>query len=94
MTASAVDGFIDRLAAVPAGPDWTNFYDHGSPANALRPHYPRTSSTDMLEPRPGVRRVGETPGLRGVGVTGGPFTKRATLEGPSHTFRVPGAGAG
>ena len=94
MTASAVDGFIGRLAAVPAGPDWTNFFDHSQPSNALRRHNLGTYLTAMLERRPEVLLVGEAPGFRGMRLTGVPFTNRAMFEGPANSFGLFGAGAG
>ena len=36
MTSSAIDGFVDTLAAVETGPSCNNFFDHSVPGNAQR----------------------------------------------------------
>ncbi|TLM82771.1 hypothetical protein FDW83_12560 [Pseudarthrobacter sp. NamE2] len=92
--ASDIDAFIERLAAVAAGPAWTNFFDHSVPANALRRENLRLYLTQMLERRPGVLLVGEAPGFRGMRITGVPFTNRSMFEGPANSFGLFGTGAG
>jgi uracil-DNA glycosylase len=92
--ARSVDAFIEGLAAVPAGPAVTNFYDHTVPENALRRDNLRRYLAQMLERSPTVLLVGEAPGYRGMRITGVPFTNKGMFEGPANHFGLFGAGHG
>lgn len=92
--ADSVDAFIGALAAVEPGADWTNFFDHTVPENALRRYNLKRYLQEMLERRPTVLLVGEAPGFRGMRITGVPFTNRTIFEGPANNFGLFGPGKG
>jgi uracil-DNA glycosylase len=94
MTPSALQDFVDRLAAVETGPGCANFFDHSVPANALRRRNLATYLREMRERAPKVLLVGEAPGFRGMKITGVPFTNRTILEGPANAFGLFGPGKG
>ncbi len=83
MISSAIDAFIQRLAAVATGPGCTNFFDHSVPANAQRRRNLGIYLQEMLDRAPKVLLVGEAPGFRGMRITGVPFTNRTMFEGPA-----------
>jgi len=94
MTSSAIDGFVDRLAAVETGPSCNNFFDHTVPGNAQRRRNLAIFLREMLERSPKVLLVGEAPGFRGMRITGVPFTNRTMFEGPANGFGLFGPGKG
>lgn len=94
MTSSAIDGFIERLAAVATGPGCTNFFDYAEPENAQRRRNLAVYLQEMLDRSPKVLLVGEAPGFRGMRITGVPFTNRTMLEGPANSFGLFGPGKG
>lgn len=94
MTASSIDGFVDRLAAVETGPGCNNFFDHAVPANGQRRRNLGIYLQEMLDRSPKVLLVGEAPGFRGMRITGVPFTNRTMFEGPANSFGLFGPGKG
>ena len=94
MSAHAITGFVERLAAVDTGAAANNFFNHSVPANALRRSNLEIYLQEMLERRPDLLLVGEAPGFRGMRITGVPFTNRTILEGPANSFGLFGPGKG
>ncbi len=94
MTATSIDGFVDRLAAVATGPGCNNFFDHTVPGNAQRRRNLATYLREMQDRAPKVLLLGEAPGFRGMRITGIPFTNRSILEGPANEFGLFGPGKG
>jgi uracil-DNA glycosylase len=68
-----INDFVDELAAVPSGPNFSNFYSHSAAPNAVRRHNLALYLRDLHERSPRVLMVGECPGYRGTKVTGVPF---------------------
>jgi len=94
MISSAVDDFVNRLAAVETAPGCANFFDHTVPGNELRRRNLATYLQDMLDRSPKVLLVGEAPGFRGMKITGVPFTSRTILEQAGDGFGLFGPGKG
>ncbi|WLQ07334.1 uracil-DNA glycosylase [Arthrobacter oryzae] len=94
MSSPSIQGFVDRLAAVPTGPGCNNFFDHADPANAQRRRNLGIYLQEMLDRSPKVLLVGEAPGFRGMRITGVPFTNRTMFEGPANSFGLFGPGKG
>ena len=90
MTAPAIQAFVERLAAVEAGPACNNFFNRSVPANELRRRNLEIYLQEMLDRRPRVLLVGEAPGFRGMRITGVPFTNRTIIEGPVNRPCQPG----
>ena len=94
MTAPAIQAFVERLAAVEAGPACNNFFNRSVPANELRRRNLEIYLQEMLDRRPRVLLVGEAPGFRGMRITGVPFTNRTIIECPVNRFGLFGPGKG
>lgn len=94
MTAPVIQAFVERLAAVEAGPACNNFFNRSVPANELRRRNLEIYLQEMLDRRPRVLLEGEAPGFRGMRITGVPFTNRTIIEGPVNRFGLFGPGKG
>jgi len=68
-----ISDFVEELASVPSGPNFSNFYSPSEPANAVRRHNLSLYLSDLDRRSPNVLMVGECPGYRGTKVTGVPF---------------------
>ncbi|XAS63811.1 uracil-DNA glycosylase [Micrococcaceae bacterium Sec5.8] len=86
MTASSIEGFVERLAAVETGPACHNFFDHTAPGNAQRRRNLAIYLQELLDRSPQVLLVGEAPGFRGMRMTGVPFTNRTMFGGPANSL--------
>lgn len=94
MTAAAIAGFIDRLAAVETGPGCNNFFDYADPVNAVRRRNLAGYLQEMLDRGPSVLLVGEAPGFRGMRITGVPFTNRTMFAGAANRLGLFGPDKG
>lgn len=103
MTSSAIEDFVDRLAAVQTGPGCNNFFDSGAPGNTVRRQNLAIYLREMQDRSPDVLLVGEAPGFRGMRITGVPFTNRTMfggapnrlgLFGPDKGYVLPADAAG
>jgi uracil-DNA glycosylase len=91
---SAIDAFVERLAASPAGPNSVNEFDEAHPSNAIRRRNLTLYLEQLATRRPKTLLVGEAPGYRGMRITGVPFTNAPLLERGIPQFGLLGSSNG
>ena len=80
MPPNAIDAFIERLAASPAGPNSVNPFDDSRPGNAIRRRNLELYLEQLADRRPATLLLGEAPSYRGMRITGVPFTNASIIE--------------
>src|SRR5215207_7911609 len=80
MPPNAIDAFIERLAASPAGPSSVNPFDDSRHGNAIRRRNLELYLEQLADRRPMTLLLGEAPSYRGMRITGVPFTNASIIE--------------
>jgi uracil-DNA glycosylase len=94
MPPNAIDAFIERLAASPAGPNSVNPFDDSRDGNAIRRRNLELYLEQLADRRPTTLLLGEAPSYRGMRITGVPFTNASIIERGVPHFGLFGADNG
>ena len=94
MAASAIQTFVEQLAAMDPGQNSDNFFDFTGLGNEGRRRNLELYLQEMLQREPKVLLLGEAPGFRGMRMTGVPFTNINILQDGIDHFGLFGPGKG
>jgi uracil-DNA glycosylase len=94
MPPNAIDAFIERLAASPAGPNSVNPFDDSRPGNAIRRRNLELYLEQLADRQPATLLLGEAPSYRGMRITGVPFTNASIIEQGVQHFGLFGSANG